>query len=305
MKINQDKMTPPILISAPVVVHVIISFMSKGCFCYVWDALPDNCTCARKGHPTYSLFTMPRSRIIYNDAQDYTYTFFPCGPDNLISPRKPDKESCKNVALCQYDTTGTPHVYKDIGEQKDVKCEATDDYPFALKYAVTSGPFTGGGSTVRIECSSDPSAKLVPVSTSSINMIFILKTPCGCPNRCLAPTSTKPGPTAAPLDWEMDILLSIAAVALLAMCLFLWWRGFIRLPCRICRHDHDNRGGGVGERGASENTSLINDREQNYHAIEHEDSGAERNLTEPVQVEEGDVKDECKFVTRGIGAVVV
>lgn len=103
----------------------------------------------------------------------------------------------------------------------------------------------------------------------------------------------------------MDILLSIAAVALLAMCLFLWWCGFIRLPCRICRHDHDNRGGGVGERGASENTSLINDREQNYHAIEHEDSGAERNLTEPVQVEEGDVKDECKFVTRGIGTVVV
>ena len=39
-------------------------------------------------------------RIIYNDAQDkYTYTFFPCGPDNLISPRKPDEESCKNVAV--------------------------------------------------------------------------------------------------------------------------------------------------------------------------------------------------------------
>ena len=41
------------------------------------------------------------------------------------------------MQLCQYDTTGTPHVYRDIGEQKDVKCEATDDYPFALKYAVT------------------------------------------------------------------------------------------------------------------------------------------------------------------------
>lgn len=105
----------------------------------------------------------------------------------------------------------------------------------------------------------------------------------------------------------MDILLPIAAVALLAMCLFLflWWRGFIRLPCRICRHDHDNLGGGVRERGASENTALINDREQNDHAIEHEDSGAKENLTEPVQVEAGDVKDECKFVTRGIGAVVL
>lgn len=104
----------------------------------------------------------------------------------------------------------------------------------------------------------------------------------------------------------MDILLPIAAVALLAMCLFLflWWRGFIRLPCRICCHDYDNLGGGVREIGASENTALINDREQNDHAIEHEDSGAKENLTEPVQVEEGDVKDECKFVTCGIGAVV-
>ena len=32
--------------------------------------------------------------------------------------------------------------------------------------------------------------------------------------------------------------------------------------------------------------------------------GQKGNLTEPVQVEEGDVKDECKFVTRGIGAVI-
>ena len=45
---------------------------------------------------------------------------------------------CSLFFICScVDTTGTPHVYRDIGEQKDVKCEATDDYPFALEYAVT------------------------------------------------------------------------------------------------------------------------------------------------------------------------
>lgn len=134
-------------------------------------------------------------RIIYDDGQ-YTYTFFPCEPDNLISA----KGSCKNVALCKYDTTGSPHVYRDIGEQRDVKCEATSDYPFELKYTITSGAFKGGTSTVIIKCSKDPSAKLVPINITTTIMKFKLETPCGCPNQCLpeSPTTAKPGPTPAP-----------------------------------------------------------------------------------------------------------
>lgn len=72
------------------------------------------------------------------------------------------------------------------------------------------------------------------------------------------------------------------------------------------RHDYDNLGGGAGrDRLATENTPLIDDREQSDHAIEHEDPGAEGNLTEPVQVEEGDVKEEDKFVTPGIRPALV
>lgn len=290
-------MTSHFLVS--MVVYVIVSFMIEGCFSYEWDALPDNCTCARKGHPTYSLFTMPRRRIIYDDGQ-YTYTFFPCEPDNLISA----KGSCKNVALCKYDTTGSPHVYRDIGEQRDVKCEATSDYPFELKYTITSGAFKGGTSTVIIKCSKDPSAKLVPINITTTIMKFKLETPCGCPNQCLpeSPTTAKPGPTPAPPNWEVDILSPIVGFfAFVGIFLFIWWLWFNRLLRCPRRHDYDNLGGGAGrDRLATENTPLIDDREQSDHAIEHEDPGAEGNLTEPVQVEEGDVKEEDKFVTPGI-----
>ncbi len=78
--------------------------------------------------------------------------------------------------------------------------------------------------------------------------------------------------------------------------------------CRCC-HCYEYRDISEPERverivRATETSSLIKNQ-MNSRAVEHEDSVAKDKVKDPVQVEDGDVEEDCKFAGKGVRTVVV
>lgn len=322
-------MTFSSLVSTSVILYVIISYMSGICFAYRWKASPDNCTCIRTGLSTYSLFSLRGQRIYGSGSRQhlsYTYTFMPCVPDNLHSR----VGNCTNVALCRYDTNRVPPVFIDLGEQGHVICEETNEYKFALLYPLKKGSHSISHSKVVVECDNDPHAKPVLNLISEDNLIFSLKTFCGCPDQRLSPetnktatfddivaptrltsTSTKARPKSTPggsslslVTLALHILVPcLGTFFLILIFLCLWWHhvtiknALMRLICCQCCDGYDalEREGRI-ER-VTESSRLLRNQ-QSYSAVGEEDSVAKG-------PEEGVAKQHFELIRKDNKAAVV
>ncbi|PFX29168.1 hypothetical protein AWC38_SpisGene6084 [Stylophora pistillata] len=256
----------------------------------------------------------------------YTYTFMPCVPDNLHSR----VGNCTNVALCRYDTNRVPPVFIDLGEQGHVICEETNEYKFALMYPLKKGSHSISHSKVVVECDNDPHAKPVLNLISEDNLIFSLKTFCGCPDQRLSPetnktatfddivaptrltsTSTKARPKSTPggsslslVTLALHILVPcLGTFFLILIFLCLWWHhvtiknALMRLICCQCCDGYDalEREGRI-ER-VTESSRLLRNQ-QSYSAVGEEDSVAKR-------PEEGVAKQHFELIRKDNKAAVV
>lgn len=262
----------------------------------------------------------------------------PCVPDNMHSTQG----NCTNVALCKYNTDGDPPVYSDIGEQRNVMCETSDDYKFVLIYPIANPDIPTHQSKVIIVCNDSlPGPELNLISEKE--MIFSLSTHCGCANQCSPPKPTTapvpPKPTTAPVpasthnvpttpstpgdsksNWELTILLPSVLVIVIVFCpLCLWWkraaiREALRLRCCLCCEGYNDLGVeeerndlGVEEERQEcvTETSALLKNQPNNQAVEHEDPGGKGKLKEPVQVEEGDVGGEYTSIRKDNKTAIV
>ena len=91
------------------------------------------------------------------------------------------------------------------------------------------------------------------------------------------------------------MLPSLAGFLVVAVCFACLWRqlSFIRqaVTCRCCHCYDEHRD--LGREEVTEHSALIDDQ-QNNRPVENEDSGAKCKVKEPVQVEEGDARDDYK-----------
>ncbi|KAL9969666.1 hypothetical protein ACROYT_G021904 [Oculina patagonica] len=313
------------LFSLSVTLNIVFSVVPGECFRST-PTLKDNCTCeTSKG--TYSLFPLQRKdgqpRFSTTLPNGYSYTYNPCMPYTFSSK----KGICKNVALCKYDTTGSPHVYIDIGEQRDVTCEM-ENGKMTLIYPIHNYPTVPTGtSKVILVCNNNPEADPKFDLVNEADMIFNLTSHCGCLNGCQpAPVPTEPyssttpssgtkSPSSRPenLNWKLVILLpSLAGFLVLVIVFVCLWRRLSviqeALLCRCC-HCYEYRDISEPERverivRATETSSLIKNQ-MNSRAVEHEDSVAKDKVKDPVQVEDGDVEEDCKFAGKGVRTLVV
>lgn len=151
----------------------------------------NNCTCKTSDGGIYSLMPLRRTdglpKFIVSGKQypGWRYAYNPCTPVD-VGQNDPDADPhklCRDVAICKYAEIEKPREYFEVGLQRDISCEISQEGKIELVYKTNDPSIDNPHSRVEFHCdesASDPTFE----TEDEDNYIFSIKHYCACRDRC-------------------------------------------------------------------------------------------------------------------------
>ncbi|KAJ7394905.1 hypothetical protein OS493_000742 [Desmophyllum pertusum] len=151
----------------------------------------NNCTCKTSDGGIYSLMPLrrtdgiPRFVISGKKYPGWSYTYNPCTPVD-VGQNDPDADPnkiCRNVAICKYAEIEKPREYFQVGLQRGMSCEMSQEGQIELVYKTNDPSIDNPHSRVVLRCDESASDPVFQTEDED-NYIFSIKHYCACRNRC-------------------------------------------------------------------------------------------------------------------------